>query len=316
MSGKRNRIPIKCFATWAKDETIRKNSTSGGIFTLLAKCMLKCQGVVFGAAWDKDFYRVRHIGVNTIEDIAPLLKSKYVWSDPTNAYGEVEEELRKGKKVLFCGTPCQCAVIAARIKARCGDKSKYLITVDFVCHGTPAPEDFMAYAKDLEKRHDGKLVAYDFRDKRDGWNFPRISYRFSNGKEKRIIPWLDSYFRSFSLNQNLRECCYMCRFAGIDRPSDITIADCWRVGATHPDWDDNGGCSNVLINTESGLLFWNAAIANKDVECHDYDLREAQMRNHSLMEPSRRVSKNKPLLYYWLVYWVKRIGWFYFRRHQ
>jgi coenzyme F420-reducing hydrogenase beta subunit len=101
MSGKRNRIPIKCFATWAKDETIRKNSTSGGIFSLFAKRILKGQGVVMGAAWDKDFYRVRHIGVTTIEDIASLLKSKYVWSDPTNAYGEVEEELKKGKKVLF-----------------------------------------------------------------------------------------------------------------------------------------------------------------------------------------------------------------------
>lgn len=316
MSGKRNRIPIKCFATWAKDETIRKNSTSGGMFSLLAKRVLKGQGVVFGAAWDKDFYRVRHIGVTAIEDIAPLLKSKYVWSDPTNAYGEVEEELRKGKKVLFCGTPCQCAAIARRISTKVPEAVANLITVDFVCHGTPSPETFEAYAKELEKREGSKIIAYDFREKKDGWNFPRIAYKFENGKEKRVIPWLDLYFRDFSLNRSLRECCYKCPFAGIDRPSDITIADCWRVGTTHPDWDDNRGCSNVLINTEKGLEFWNEVVKIGDLDVYDYDLREAQMRNHSLMEPSKLVTKTKPVMYYWLVYWIKRIGWFYFKRHQ
>ena len=316
MSGKRNRIPIKCFATWAKDETIRKNSTSGGIFSLLAKRVLKCQGVVFGAAWDKDFYRVRHIGVITIEDIAPLLKSKYVWSDPTNAYEEVESELRKGRKVLFCGTPCQCAAIARRISAKVPEAVTNLITVDFVCHGTPSPETFEAYLKELEKQEGSKIVAYDFREKKDGWNFSRIAYKFANGKEKRVIPWLDLYFRDFSLNRSLRECCYKCPFAGIDRPSDITIAECWRVGTTHPDWDDNRGCSNVLINTEKGLEFWNEVTKVGDLEVHDYDLRDAQMRNHSLMEPSKLVSKTKPVMYYWLLYWIKRIGWFYFKRHQ
>jgi coenzyme F420-reducing hydrogenase beta subunit len=295
---------------------VRESSTSGGVFSLLAKHVLDSGGVVFGAAWDDDVYRVRHISIATAGDLPRLQKSKYVWSDPLCAYEEAEIYIAKSRLVLFCGTPCQCAAIAARIKAKCGDKSKYLITVDFVCHGTPAPEVFMLYAKTLEKRHGGKLVAYDFRDKKDGWNFPRISYRFSNGKAKRIISWLDPYFRSFSLNHNLRECCYVCRFAGIDRPSDITIADCWRVGATHPDWDDNRGCSNVLINTERGLCFWDAVIVKGDMEWHDYDLREAQQRNHSLMEPSKKILKSRPLLYYWLLYWVKRIGWFYFRRHQ
>lgn len=316
MSGKRNRIPIKCFATWAKDEAIRKISTSGGIFSLLSKRILKGQGVVFGAAWDKDFYRVRHIGVTAIEDIAPLLKSKYVWSDPTNAYREVEEELRKGKKVLFCGTPCQCAAIARRISTKVPDAVTNLITVDFVCHGTPSPETFEAYAKELEKNEGSKIIAYDFREKKDGWNFPRIAYKFENGKIKRVIPKIDVYYRDFFLSRNLRECCYHCPFAGISRPSDITIADCWRIATTNSEWDDNRGCSNVLINTEKGLEFWNEVANVGDLEVYDYDLREAQMRNHSLMEPSKLVTKTKPAMYYWLVYWIKRIGWFYFKRHQ
>jgi hypothetical protein len=88
------------------------------------------------------------------------------------------------------------------------------------------------------------------------------------------------------------------------------------VGTTHPDWDDNRGCSNVLINTEKGLEFWNEVANVGDLEVYDYDLREAQMRNHSLMEPSKLVTKTKPVMYYWLVYWIKRIGWFYFKRHQ
>lgn len=316
MSMCRNRIPLKCFAAWSRDEMVRRESTSGGIFSLLAKRVFAGGGVVFGAAWDDDMHHVRHISIYSADDLSRIRKSKYVWSEPGSAYDEAESHIAKGRRVLFCGTPCQCATISARVKAKCGDKACLLITVDFVCHGTPPPETFAKYAKALEEREGSKLVAYDFRDKKDGWNFPRIKYRFANGNEKRIIPWLDPYFRDFSLNRSLRECCYKCRFAGIDRPSDITVADCWRVGATHPKWDDNGGCSNVLINTGRGLAFWEEMADAEDVEFHDYDLREAQMRNHSLMEPSKRCSKCRPLFYYWIMYWVKRIGWFYFRRHQ
>lgn len=306
----RNRQPIASYAAWTRGAAARAKGTSGGAFGALAEIVIKRGGIVFGAAWDEDFKHVCHIGVETLEGLEKLKKSKYVWSDPSAAYKEIPELLKNRREVLFVGTPCQCAAVSSFAKFG------KLTTVDFVCHGTPDPKVFAEYAEGLEKKYGSKLVAYDFRDKRDGWNFPRISYRFASGVEKRVIPWLDPYFREFSKNTTLRDGCYKCPFAALSRPSDITIADCWRVAASNPEWDDNRGTSNVLVNTERGSALWDEVVASGIVEPHPYDLRLAQMRNHSLMEPSRKGGRQKPLVYYWLQYWVKRIGWFYFRRHQ
>lgn len=305
-----NRIPIKSYAAWARDKQARAQATSGGAFGVLAEEVLARGGVVFGAAWTADFKRVRHIGVETKEGLEALKRSKYVWSDPSAAYKEIPELLKQGREVLFSGTPCQCAAVRAL-----GKEGK-LTTIDFVCHGTPEPESFAKYAEALEAKFGSSLVDYHFRDKRDGWNFQRVSYRFANGVEKRVIPWLDEYFRSFSLNSNLRKGCFSCPFAGLNRPSDLTIADCWRVGASNPEWDDNRGTSNVLVNTERGAALWSAAVGRGEMEVHEYDLRLAQMRNHSLMEPSKRGGRAKPLLYYWAIYWLKRLGWAYFKCKQ
>ena len=304
-------LPIRCYAAWHKDGYIRAESTSGGGFSILATDIIKQGGVVYGAVFDDDFKHVHHAAATSLNGLGPIRKSKYVWSDPIAAYRDAATAVKNGKHVLFTGTPCQCAAIRKMI----GSSDK-LITVDFVCHGVPPPEAFEEYAIALERRYGGALVDYQFREKKDGWHFPRITYKFSNGVSKRIIPWLDEYYRKFSLSQNLREGCYRCPYANLERPSDITIADCWRVSTTNPKWDDNCGTSNVLINTELGLNFWHRVCENAEVEFHEYDLDLAQMRNHPLMMASSRVEKSRPLFYYWLVYWVKRVGWFYWKGKQ
>lgn len=306
-----HRLPIGCYAVWHKDNNVRSESTSGGAFTAFASEVIRRGGIVYGAAFDAGFKRVRHIAAESLELLAPIRKSKYVWSDPTAAYREVVKAVKDGRLVLFSGTPCQCAAVRKLIGS-----SDRLITVDFVCHGTPSPEAFEDYAKRLERRYGGVLVDYQFREKKDGWNFQRIAYRFSNGITKRIIPWLDEYFRAFSLNLNLKEGCYRCPYANLERPSDITIADCWRVGGSYPEWDDNRGTSNVLINTGCGQDLWESVCKVGQLECHEYALDLAQMRNHALMMPSMRGGNGRPHWYYWTVYWVKRLGWSYFKFRQ
>ena len=45
----------RAYACINKDEKIREESTSGGIFTLLASAIINDGGVVFGACFDGDF---------------------------------------------------------------------------------------------------------------------------------------------------------------------------------------------------------------------------------------------------------------------
>jgi coenzyme F420-reducing hydrogenase beta subunit len=304
-----HKLPIACFAGINRNDKIRAESTSGGVFTALAEEVINRGGGVYGAAFTADFKSVRHVAAETNEALAPLRKSKYVWSDAVWAYKSVAEEVRKGRLVLFSGTPCQCAVIRKSV----GENDK-LITVDFVCHGTPKPELFRKYADELERRHGSNLIAYEFREKRDGWNFPRIMYRFENGIEMRVIPWLDPYLREFYLSWNLKEGCYKCPFANLERQSDITIADCWRVGASQPDWDDNRGISNILVNSVTGAQL--IAQVRSRLTLHEYELDLAQARNHALVGPSVKAPRCRPNWYYFVVYWVKRIGWVYFKGKQ
>lgn len=68
-------------AAWSKDENIRINSTSGGLFSELAKGFMKeKETFVVGAIYNKDFL-VEHYITNQMKDLELLRQSKYVQSD-------------------------------------------------------------------------------------------------------------------------------------------------------------------------------------------------------------------------------------------
>ena len=329
-----HKLPFLCLAAQNKSVSQRAASTSGGIFRLLADYIVSRGGVVFGAAFDSDFHHVRHVAAETIEAVDPLMKSKYVWSDPIQAYKEAVSELKNGREVLFAGTPCQIAAIKNLSK---GFNAK-LLTVDIVCHGTPRPEMFESYMKELEERLGGKCVSYDFRDKRMGWNFPRVKAEFTGGGYVMILR-NDPWYLGFGINATLREGCFSCPYTTIERVADFTIADCWRIASSHPEWDDNKGTSLVLVNSDKAMAVWNEIAAKGTVAFREYDLDLAQMRNMPLMQRARKpaiydmvkkvfdetgsfaeASKcfmtRKLVFKAWLTFWVKKIGWFYFRRKQ
>lgn len=325
--------PLACYALWNKDCSVRAVSTSGGVFSALARCVIQRGGVVFGAAFDADFHHVRHRAARTEEELAPLLMSKYVYSDATAAMREAKELLMAGKWVFFTGTPCQVAAMRSLAK----DSADRLVLCDIVCHGTPRPEIFEAYVKDLEQRYGSTLTRYEFRNKDKGWNFPNIVYAFGNGVSKRVIPWLDPYFHGYSINAFLRETCYACAYTSLQRPGDVTIGDCWRVATSHPQYDDGKGVSLVLANTEKGLDLVREILGVSEGGVYDIEL--ARLRNMPLFQPALKPacytafnSKFKETCSFaasascyvsarasvrrFVMYWIKRIGWSYFKHHQ
>ena len=96
----------KAYACINKDINVRINSTSGGIFFLLADYVIKNNGVVFGAMYD-DEMRVIHSYANTMDDVYKFMGSKYVQSFTGSCYKMCKEYLDQGIPVLFTGTPCQ-----------------------------------------------------------------------------------------------------------------------------------------------------------------------------------------------------------------
>ena len=221
-------------------------SQSGGLaYALMRKAI--CNGfIVYGAAVDDDLC-VRHRRVDSMDGLAPLRLSKYVQSDMKGIPAQVLEDLRNGRKVLFTGTPCQCAGIASAA----GKMRRNLLTADIICHGVPSPSVWKGYLESMERRHAKKISSVVFRDPSLGWHGHRESICFGNEK---VVS--DEYTFFFYQHLMLRPSCTVCPFASLHRVSDITMADCWGVEKILPGFaDDNRGCSVLFANTKAGLDF-------------------------------------------------------------
>lgn len=247
--------PIKTFAAKNNDENIRQQSSSGGIFTLLATKVINNGGVVFGAIFNAK-WEVEHDYTDTIEGLAKFRGSKYVQSKIGNNYILAEEYLKDGKQVLFSGTPCQIAGLKRFLRK----EYENLICVDIICHGVPSPFIWQKY---LEQYNSTELSSISFRDKTNSWKRYEVVIR--QGKKTLIREDIGKniYMKLFLSDLCLRPSCSNCSSKSGKSKSDITIADFWGIQHLHPDFDDDKGCNLVLINSEKGLNLFNKLECDK-----------------------------------------------------
>lgn len=250
------RRPLQIYVGYNADEGILLNSSSGGVFTLLAQQIIQAGGVVFGARFN-DQWEVVHDYTETIDGLVAFRGSKYVQSRIRNAYCQTESFLKEGRQVLFSGTPCQIAGLR-RFLRRTYDN---LLTVDFICHGVPSPGIWRRYLNEVIGAHKEKYHVKDnirevaFRNKSVGWK--RFSFSLSlvdQGKVLVINESLDKndYLKGFLANLYLRPSCHNCNDKGWNSGSDITIADAWGIENCMPDFDDDKGCSVISVLTPKG----------------------------------------------------------------
>lgn len=250
----------RTFAAFAKNESIRLESSSGGIFTILAEKIIDEGGVVVGVA-QLSSTKFGHIVVDNKADLSKLRGSKYVQADAGLVYREVRSLLKAGKKVLFSGTPCQVAALYAVL-----DKNEYadLVTVDIVCHGTPSVKVFEKYVAEIEKENSAQVLSSRFRDKRVGWRlFSMTSSLNSNsGDCVQVSKTLreDKFMRVFLQNICLNSSCVDCKYGKLPRIADITLGDYWNIATVHPEMDDNKGSSVVLLNTDHGKALFDSVV--------------------------------------------------------
>ncbi len=238
-----NETEPACYAAWAADRKIREASSSGGIFTLLAQRILREGGVVFGAAMQENF-TVRHIGIETVEDLALLRKSKYVQSEIGTAYRDAQNSLSAGRSVLFTGTPCQIAGLKAFLESNEYDN---LYTVDLLCHGVPSAK---MLRQSLAEQFGDEVVDIDFRPLKNDCLTTRITYR--DGTSKLLTIDENAYSQAFHPNLSLRESCFDCKFSALPRTADISLGDFWQIHEFSEALGREKGVSAVLINSARG----------------------------------------------------------------
>lgn len=265
------------YAVKHKDEVIRSNSTSGGMFTALSDYILEMGGIVYGAILD-DTLRVCHSRATTKEERDRMRGSKYVQSDIGDTFLDVKKDLEDGKQVLFTGTPCQVEGLKNYLKRT---DTAQLILCDIICHGVPSNQIWQEYVRFTEKKQRSPLKYHNFRTKHNGWHSVTARNVFLNAEDSESLSsQLFSYL--FQKDLILRPCCYSCRFSSLSRVSDITIGDFWGIDKIYPEFDDNKGVSLVLINTFRGNAVFQSI---KEV----LEVRESKKEDclqHNLMRPT------------------------------
>lgn len=242
--------PVACYAAMSNDKQIRLSSSSGGVFSHLAREILKQGGVVFGARFD-DRFVVYHSYTETEAGLSPFLGSKYAQSDLRGAYQEVRRFLKEKRPVLFTGTPCQIAGLRGFLH-QAEDENLYLVSV--VCHGAPSPRVWSDFLNGISG--DNLPTSVTMRNKDDGWSRYRMQIKRADVVLLDARAVETTYMKAFLQDLILRPACYSCAFR-CNHGSDLTLGDYWGIEQVHPELSDDLGTSLVLVFSDKGRQLLN-----------------------------------------------------------
>ncbi len=241
------------YACYAKNQEEHMSSSSGGIFAIIARKILKNKGMVFGAAFDNQM-QLGHIGIEDNNELYKVKGTKYIQSSIGATFVKVKENLNKGRMILFSGTPCQIA----GLKAFLNEDYDNLLCVDLICHGVPSPGVWKRYLK--EQFGSNKVISMQFRNKTRGINDVTLDYTLTNGSVFHEHYKESSYIQGFINNYYVRPSCFECKFKGINRCSDITIGDFWSLKEFHPEMLNQYGVSSVIIHSKKGERWFKESL--------------------------------------------------------
>jgi coenzyme F420-reducing hydrogenase beta subunit len=279
---------IEVFAAYNKNEEIRRESSSGGVYTLLAEKVIDEGGVVFGAAFDDQWQVILDFSESK-QGLSRFRSSKYVQADVRETFRQCERFLKAGRSVLFSGTPCQIAGLRRYL----GKDYEHLLTVDVICHGVPSPKVWRKYLYEVRRNTAKKtavrrllekvpfcsslnplplIKSIRFRDKSDGWKKFRfvleLAEASAEGKQSSVLssiktidePFYENvYMKAFLQNLDLRPSCHHCRAKSGMSNSDLTIADFWGIQNVASQMDDDKGTNLILVNTVKGEKYLDSS---------------------------------------------------------
>ena len=255
----------------------RKYSASGGFVYEAMRKSLDVDGVVCGCEWNKNMKAV-HVVSDKMDDVRRMQSSKYVQSDMTEVYPQIKDALKAGKKVVFCGTPCQTAGLKRYLGRSNTDG---LISICLICHGVASPLAWEKWKAVMERKYQGRLVNVNMRDKSyKGYSTSYSKYTFESaprtqgkksgrvGRECGIgentylaersarnvgMPTYlaDPYIFLFTDNLYLRKSCNRCQYKADQNGADIVVGDFYESTPKA----GNMGCSCVMAMTEKGDKF-------------------------------------------------------------
>lgn len=279
------------YIAYNTNDDMRLKSASGGVFSCLANAILEQGGVVAGAnlSFEDGVVTVKHIIVTQKENLQLLLGSKYVESDCSSVYRPIEDYLKKGIAVLFCGTSCQVKALYCYLEIR-HINTNSLYTIDLICHGVPGIKLLRDYLGETSFKFEN-ISDLKFRTKNNGV----ISYQFSgktdNSSDMNIPASHSSYYDLFLHSDSYKEQCYHCAYANDHKPGDITIGDYFEARQDYPELFQPGGelsdsdyLNCLLVNSIKGQELLKTY--GNQLMLHPVSRKRVQLSHSNLCKPS------------------------------
>ncbi|MBR3645127.1 MAG: Coenzyme F420 hydrogenase/dehydrogenase, beta subunit C-terminal domain, partial [Lachnospiraceae bacterium] len=202
-------------------------------------------------------------------------------SDIKGIYEQVATDIEKNNYVVFSGTPCQVAALKKYLESKKIESGSYLLTMEVICHGVGDNAFFKDYIQNLEKKYKSKAVSCSFRAKSKPGKKEDMQVEFANGKKYNASTTkYDWFFSAYLKNYILKQGCFTCPYATVDRNADITISDMWGKGS-----DELVAKSLVFTNSEYGESILR--------ECDD-DIHIQELSMDEIYQPHMFHPSNKP----------------------
>jgi coenzyme F420-reducing hydrogenase beta subunit len=264
----------RVFAAWSLDDRSRVESSSGGVFSELARAVIEAGGLVAGCCWAEGWVP-EHRLARTKQDVEDMRGSKYAPSRVRGVYEGVLAHLRSADTpVVFSGTPCQVAAMSLCLSQE--QRSRVLL-VDLVCHGVPSLRVFHAYLHNIF--HGATVEEFRFRHKTV--DCATVRARATNHDEYRVPSGQDPFFAGYAVHHcYLQPACHACAFARLPRTGDVSLGDFWGCPAA---WDDKRGVSLALANTPAGLQAVESLRAAGRIALESSDLPTATRLNRRIV---------------------------------
>lgn len=238
-----------CYAVQAENKK-KFASSAGGFFYVAAEKIIKEQGYVCGVFTDNDLM-ARFTIINEVDKISKLSKTKYMQAEIGSCYKDMKALLEQGKKVLFCGCPCQIAAFRKVLSK----EYENLLTIDFVCDGMASPESFKKYYQEMFGERP-VWIDYSCKSVFEGKD-KGIKLMQRNGEEYLAGAEKDPYLKAYHSGLNKRSACGTCNYALEVRQGDITLADFSEVKQWREHFDDRKGTTLARLNNKKAQKFYD-----------------------------------------------------------
>ena len=247
---------------------VLKKSSSGGVAHELSKIFNKDNAYVCGCVYDSTNNSAQHIIIspNEPENLALLQGSKYIQSCSQKALTEIKS-ITKENKLIFFGTPCQCAAVDKLCQKYHTRENVYI--VDLICHGVPSAYLFNKYLNDLnDKYKTGKAPTVLFRSN-EGKKNERTIVVSGNGVTHRETEKKDDFYAFFRRGLCDMRSCYDCPYRQ-KSAADLRIGDYWGTRFKN----DSDGVSMIIAVTDKGNELVSMLKNNNSCSINQYPLDE------------------------------------------